>query len=71
MLYRYRHYSSKVQVRLRRIVERAQSFRDLYDLFYILFMLRRAFSHAAKMSSYTTDKASPFTRAVIAAMRKL
>ena len=34
-------------------------------------MLRRAFSHAAKMSTYTTDKASPFTRAVVAAMRKL
>lgn len=34
-------------------------------------MLRRAFSHAAKMSTYTTDKASPFTTAVVAAMRKL
>lgn len=34
-------------------------------------MLRRAFSRAAKMSTYTTDKASPFTTAVVAAMRKL
>ena len=34
-------------------------------------MLRRTFSHAAKMSTYTTDKASPFTTAVVAAMRKL
>ncbi len=34
-------------------------------------MLRRAFVQAAKMSTYTTDKASPFTRAVISSMRKL
>ena len=34
-------------------------------------MLRRAFGQAAKMSTYTTDKASPFTRAVISSMRKL
>lgn len=34
-------------------------------------MLRRAFGQTAKMSTYTTDKASPFTRAVISSMRKL
>ena len=34
-------------------------------------MFRRAFGQAAKMSTYTTDKASPFTRAVITSMRKL
>ena len=34
-------------------------------------MFRRAFGQAAKMSTYTTDKASPFTRAVISSMRKL
>jgi len=34
-------------------------------------MFRRAFTTAAKMSTYTTDKASPFTRAVISSMRKL
>ena len=36
-----------------------------------VFMLRSTFSRAAKMSTYTTDKASPFTRAVISSMRKL
>ena len=36
-----------------------------------VFMLRSTFSQAAKMSTYTTDKASPFTRAVISSMRKL
>ena len=36
------------------------------------FMFRRALGQgAAKMSTYTTDKASPFTRAVISSMRKL
>lgn len=34
-------------------------------------MIRKAFVQAAKMSTYTTDKASPFTRAVISSMRKL
>lgn len=34
-------------------------------------MFRKAFIQAAKMSTYTTDKASPFTRAVISSMRKL
>lgn len=34
-------------------------------------MFRRAFGQAAKMSTYTTDKASPFTRAVISSMRRL
>ena len=39
-------------------------------IFY--FMFRRAVGQAAaKMSTYTTDKASPFTRAVISSMRKL
>ena len=34
-------------------------------------MFRKTFVQAAKMSTYTTDKASPFTRAVISSMRKL
>ena len=34
-------------------------------------MFRRVFGRAANMSTYTTDKASPFTRAVIGSMRKL
>ncbi len=34
-------------------------------------MFRRGFCIAAKMATYTTDKASPFTRAVISSMRKL
>lgn len=34
-------------------------------------MFRRAFVRTAKMSTYTTDKASPFTRAVISSMRRL
>ena len=34
-------------------------------------MFRKAFVQAANMSTYTTDKASPFTRAVISSMRKL
>ena len=41
------------------------------NFLHALPMLRRVFSHAAKMSTYTTDKASPFTTAVVAAMRKL
>lgn len=46
---------------------------DLMTFFLLTFnpMLRRAFTQAAKMSTYTTDKASPFTRAVISSMRKL
>jgi len=31
----------------------------------------RSFSRVAKMSTYTTDKASPFTMAVMSSMRKL
>ena len=34
-------------------------------------MFRRALSTTSKMGTYTTDKASPFTRAVISAVRKL
>ena len=36
--------------------------------------MRRSFStlsSSVKMSTYTTDKASPFTRAVVRAMRRL
>ncbi|KAL8974322.1 MAG: hypothetical protein Q9197_001442 [Variospora fuerteventurae] len=36
-----------------------------------LLMFRTALGRAARMSTYTTDKASPFTRAVISSMRKL
>ncbi len=31
----------------------------------------RSFCRVAKMSTYTTDKASPFTMAVMSSMRKL
>ena len=43
---------------------------SLLNLVHV-FMLRSTFSRAAKMSTYTTDKASPFTRAVISSVRKL
>lgn len=36
-----------------------------------LSLLRHRTAPKMSMSSYTTDKASPFTRAVVAAMRKL
>ena len=42
----------------------------LFNLVHVL-MLRSTFSRAAKMSTYTSDKASPFTRAVISSMRRL
>ncbi|CAO1602762.1 hypothetical protein XANCAGTX0491_006361 [Xanthoria calcicola] len=34
-------------------------------------MFRTAFGRAARMSTYTTDRASPFTRAVVSSMRRL
>ena len=44
-------------------------------VFFVLAMfMRRSFStlsSSVKMSTYTTDKASPFTRAVVRAMRRL
>ena len=43
-----------------------------FIVFIFYYMFRRAFGQAARnMSTYTTDKASPFTRAVITSMRKL
>ena len=49
-------------------------FLDFYCILGLAMFMRRSFStlsSSVKMSTYTTDKASPFTRAVVKAMRRL